>query len=60
MAEDTDKRLAALEKENKELKQAMDRLATIVAKIEKRADRAYHASRDADNQIRSIKSVLRK
>ena len=60
MAKSTEERVAALEKENRDLKQAIDKLAAIVAKVEKKANTAYHAGRDADNQIRGIKALLRK
>lgn len=62
----TDNRLAALEAENKKLRndldramRAIDRLQAQVRDVKKTASTAYHAGRDAANQIGQINRILR-
>lgn len=61
-----DKRIEKLEKENAQLRKdldktmrAVDRMASLLEKVAKRTDTAYHASRDAGNKINQINSTLR-
>ena len=68
MAKATDaSRIEALEEQNKKLRsdldkamKAIDKLSAQLRDVHKRANTAYHASRDAGNQIQSINSTLRR